>query len=140
MQEERRKESINAFFSVKNYKMAKKRLKPILPSLREKKRYLAFEVISKSRVYNYNSIAGAIHNSLLQLIGELGAGKAGIKFLEDKFNQELQRGLVKVNHKYVDHLRASLALINDIDEKEVIVRSVGVSGILKKAEKKYLAS
>ena len=120
--------------------MAKKRLKPILPSLREKKRYLAFEVISKSRVYNYNSIAGAIHNSLLQLIGELGAGKAGIKFLEDKFNQELQRGLVKVNHKYVDHLRASLALIKDIDEKEVIVRSVGVSGILKKAEKKYLAS
>lgn len=120
--------------------MAKKRLKPILPSLREKKRYLAFEVISKSKIYGYNSIAGAIHNSLLQLIGELGAGKAGIKFLEDKFNQELQRGLIKINYKYVDHLRASLALIKCIDEKEVIARSVGVSGILKKAEKKYLAS
>jgi len=127
-------------FSLENYKMVKKRLKPILPSLREKKRYLAFEVISKSNIFDYNSIAGAIHNSLLQLIGELGAGKAGIKFLEDKFNQESQKGLVKVSHKYVDHLRASLALIKDINEEEVIVRSIGVSGILKKAEKRYLAS
>lgn len=119
--------------------MVKKRLKPILPSLREKKRYLAFEVIS-SRIYDYNSIAGAIHNSLLQLVGELGAGKAGIMFLEDKFNQELQRGLIKVNHKYIDHLRASLALIKGINDEEVIVKSVGVSGILKKAEKRYLAA
>ena len=102
--------------------MVKKRLKPILPSLREKKRYLAFEVISSS-IYDYNSIAGAIHDSLLQLVGQLGAGKAGIKFLEDKFNQELQRGLIKVNHKYIDHLRASLALIKDINDGEVIVKS-----------------
>lgn len=127
-------------FSLKLYKMVKKRLKPILPSLREKKRYLAFEVISKSGIYDYNQIAGAINDSLLQLIGQLGAGKAGIKFLEDKFNQELQRGLIKVNHKHVDHLRASLALIKNINEEEVIVRSIGVSGILKKAEKKYMAS
>ncbi len=120
--------------------MVKTRLKPILPSLREKKRYLAFEVISKSGIYDYNQIAGAINDSLLQLIGQLGAGKAGIKFLEDKFNKGLQRGIIKVNHKHVDHLRASLALIKDIDEKEVIVRSIGVSGILKKAENRYLAS
>jgi len=120
--------------------MAKHRLKPILPTLREKKRYLAFEVISKGRSYEYNPIAGAIHNSLLQLVGELGEGRAGVIFLEDTFNKELQRGLIKVNHKYVDHLRAALALIKNIEESEVIVRSVGVSGILKKAENKYVAS
>ena len=73
-------------------------------------------------------------------MGELGMSKAGLRILDDKWNPNLCRGIVKTNHLYVDNLRASLALIDKIENQQVIVRSVGVSGILKKAEKRYLAS
>ena len=65
---------------------------------------------------------------------------AGIRVLKDKWNDSLQIGIIRVNHKALDQVRASLALIEQIDQKPVVVRSIGVSGILKKAEKKYLAS
>ena len=45
-----------------------------------------------------------------------------------------------MNNRYVNHLKASLALIDQIKGQKVIVKSIGVSGIIKKAEKKYLAS
>ena len=120
-------------------RMVKKKLKPILPSLREKKRYLVFEVISKKQIANASVVYGALHTSTIELLGSLGASKAGIMFLKDKYNQDLQRGMIKVNHKYVDHLRSALLMVEKIDNTDVIVKSVGVSGILNKAEQKYLA-
>jgi len=110
----------------------------IIPSLREKKRYLVFEVISKKKL-PYEGIPRAIIGSAKSLIGTLGTAKAGFIMLHDKYNPNLQRGLIRVNNKYIDELRASLCLIDNINNEEVIVRSIGVSGILKKASK-YLAS
>ena len=116
-----------------------KKLKPILPSLREKKRYLAFEVLSKDKM-EFNEVANAVWGSSLQFMGQLGTAKAGIWLLPDKWNQSIKRGLIKVNHKHVDNLRAALTLIDDIKGEDVIVRSVGISGILNKAEKRYLTA
>ena len=116
--------------------MAKKRLKPLLPSLREKKRYLAFEAISDEMLES-GDVAGAIHQSCLRLMGELGMANAGIIFLDDKFQDN--KGIIRVNNRYVNHLKASLMLINNIRDNEAVLRSTGVSGILKKAEDRYLA-
>ena len=66
--------------------------------------------------------------------------KAGVWVLGDKYNQKTQKGLIRVNNKYVDELKASLSLVSKINNKDVLVRTLGVSGILKKAENKYLAS
>ena len=118
--------------------MAKTKLKPILPSLREKKRYLVFEIISKERINEFSSVLNAILHSSLQFLGLLGAAKAGIMVLSNKWNQELQRGILKVSHKHVDAVKASLMFANKIDGKDVIFRSLGVSGILRKAERNYL--
>ena len=114
------------------------KLKPVLPSLREKKRYLVFEVISKERVNNFEAVSKAILNYSLEFLGQLGVAKAGIIPLANKWNPELQRGIVRVGHKHIDAVKAALMLADKIDNKEVIFRSVGVSGILKKAERKYL--
>jgi ribonuclease P/MRP protein subunit POP5 len=117
--------------------MNKNKIKPLLPSLREKKRYLAFEVISKAKISSVHTVDNAISNSMLRLIGESGMAKAGILMLKDKYNQDKQTGIIRVNHKYVDELRASLALIQKVDRQDVIVRSLGLSGILKKAINKF---
>tara|TARA_Y100000310_G_scaffold144031_1_gene143365 strand:- start:5851 stop:6198 length:348 start_codon:yes stop_codon:yes gene_type:complete len=111
------------------------KVKPLLPSLREKKRYLVFQVISKSPVKSSNELIKSIYSSCLSFLGELGFAKAGPMFLKDKYNSKLQKGIIKVNNKYINHLKAVLTLVKNIDKQSVIISSVGVSGILKKAEK-----
>lgn len=118
--------------------MIKTKLKPILPSLREKKRYLVFEVISKEKISDADAVSGAIFRSSLQFSGHSGTAKAGIVALNNKWDAERQRGIIKVSHKHVDDVKASLVFAKKISGKDVIIRSLGVSGILKKAENNYL--
>ena len=118
--------------------MVKTKLKPILPSLREKKRYLVFEVISKEKISDFNDVSNAVYHYSLQLLGQLGTAKAGIIVLNNKWDPQLQRGIIKVGHKNVDALKSALMLADKIGSREVIFRSLGVSGILKKAENNYL--
>ncbi len=112
----------------------------MLPSLREKKRYLAFEVISNQKVENFKEVSEAITGSASMFLGQLGMAKAGMIILKDKWNKSIQRGIMRVDHKHIDNLKASLTFIEKIGDKEAIVKSVGVSGILKKAENNYLKS
>lgn len=116
------------------------KIKPILPSLREKKRYLAFEIVSKNKIDSFSSVSRAVWDYSLQFLGEKGVAQAGIWLLSDKYDPKTQRGLIRVSNKYVNDLKSVLTLIDKIENREVIVRSVGVSGILKKAETRYLAS
>ncbi|MFC1697444.1 Rpp14/Pop5 family protein [Nanoarchaeota archaeon] len=112
-------------------------MKPILPSMKEKKRYIAFEIVSKEK-QNFSSISKTIKDAVLSYIGILGSGKAGILLIKDKFNQSKQKGLIKVGHKYVDDVKAALSLINKIGSTKVIIKTLGVSGIIKKADAKYV--
>ena len=105
-------------------------MKPLLPTLKEKKRYLAYEVISKP--LKFNVVSKAVWDNILSYIGTKGTAKAGIWLLSDKYKNN--KGLIRVTNKYVDDLKASLALIKKINNEDVMVRSLGVSGILNKAE------
>jgi len=109
------------------------KLKPILPSLREKKRYLTFEILSKEKIEDFPAVSSSIWANSLSFMGELGAAKAGIWLLADKYDENKQRGIIKVSNKYVNELKTSLSLIKEINKKEVIVRSIMVSGMLNKA-------
>lgn len=108
--------------------------KPILPSLKEKRRYLVFEAIGQNLVFS--EIKEAILNEITALIGRLGMAKANVNFMEDWKNN---RGIIKVNNKYVDYVRASFVCLKKINKKEAIIRSIGVSGLLNKARSRYLA-
>ncbi len=109
------------------------KLKAILPTLRERKRYLAFEIISKGRTKSFSSVSQAIWQGMLGLTGQIGAAQAGLWILPEKYNAQSNRGILRVSHKGVDALRASLAMIQSIENAPVIARSLGVSGSLKKA-------
>jgi len=109
------------------------KVKPILPSLREKKRYLVFEVLSKDSL-NFSALNDAIYDSCFNYLGDLGMAKAGILTMKDKYSNN--KGIIRVNHKNTENLKSALMLIN---KKDVLIRTLGVSGILKKAENKFLA-
>lgn len=116
------------------------KIKPVLPSLRGKKRYLVFEIISENKIDNLNDISDSILGSCQKFFGEMGMAKAGLLMLNDKYNKEKQKGIIKVDNKMVDNLKAALCFVKEIGDKKVIVKSVGVSGILKKAQEKFIAS
>ncbi|RLE38858.1 hypothetical protein DRJ17_02785 [Candidatus Woesearchaeota archaeon] len=111
------------------------RVKPILPSLKEKKRYLAYEIIADKRI-DAQSAEDVITKTSLDYLGALGYGEAGIQVLKETHDNN--RGLIRVGHKHVDRLKAALIFITKIKNQNVIVRSLGVSGVIKKAKEKYL--
>lgn len=110
-----------------------KKLKPILPTLKEKKRYLAFEFIT-DEMLDEKDIRKSIDDACLSFLGELGFAKSGIQIIECINN----KGLIKVNNRYVDELRSSLIFIKDIKGHDVTFNTLGVSGIIQKAKEKYL--
>ncbi len=108
-------------------------MKPILPSLREKKRYIVFKVISDKKV-EFKDVKKTLKAQYSAWIGELLLSKTGMSFL-DKWNAEKQTGIIRIEHKYLDHLRAVFCLTKNIGRKKAIIRSLGASGILKKTRR-----
>ncbi|MBN1386139.1 hypothetical protein JW968_04150 [Candidatus Woesearchaeota archaeon] len=93
-----------------------------------------FEIISKEKIKDFRQIKEDFYTSFTFFLGILGLGKAGIWILPDKYDPKSQKGIIKVNHKYSDELKSCLCFITKIGSQEVIVRSIGLSGILNKAE------
>lgn len=99
---------------------------------------MAFQIISEKAIKNFSLVEKAIKETVLAFIGQLGVSKANPVMLKDCWNQEKQRGIIKVNHKSVDEIKMSLALIKNINDVKATVNCIGVSGILNKAKKRYL--
>lgn len=110
-----------------------------LPSSREKKRYIVVEVISESAIADPNSIKKAIIEKCLQCIGEFGVEKAKLKVLTERYNKEKQIIIVRTTTKSMDEIKKIINMINKVENKKANVRTLGVSGILKKAYAKYAA-
>lgn len=106
------------------------KVKPLLPSLREKKRYVVYEVTSKRPVL-MQDVAKKIAETYQRYFGIYGSAQAGIMALESSG----QRGILRISNKHVDRLKAIFPLIHKIEHQEILIQSVGVSGILKKAKK-----
>ncbi len=111
--------------------------KPLLPTLRTKKRYVVYEAVS-DRELAHNDIYNSILGSFKECFGIFGLGKAGIMDTRI-YNKDLKRGMIKINHNYLDQLRVALGMITKVNGNEAIMHTVGVSGIIKKAKGRYLA-
>jgi ribonuclease P/MRP protein subunit POP5 len=108
--------------------------KLLKPTLRERNRYLAIEVISQAK-FDRKPIVDAAWGSLLRLTGELGASKTSLWVMD--WEKERNRGILKVNHKSVDLMRASLALVKEMDGKRATISVKKVSGTLKSARESF---
>lgn len=101
----------------------------IKPSKRPKKRYIVFEVIS-NELNDDSAIHNAIKKSVLNVLGMQYRG-AGIRFLKNKYKPQIHRGIFRVNNEYA---RSVIVALNRSER----IKTLGMSGILKKAEDKYL--
>ncbi len=72
---------------------------------------------------------------MLQFLGELGYGKAGVMVTEIWDDNQ---GVIRTNNKSVDHVKTALAMVETISGQKVMVKTIGVSGMLKKAKNKFI--
>lgn len=116
-------------------KMSEPKMLP--PALRSQKRYIAFEAISEQPV-KFEDLTNAILGSVIGFLGELGSSEAKIWIIQNLYDAESQRGVIKCSSNYVEHLRAVLSLITFVGESKAVVRIIGVTGTIKSARLKYL--
>jgi RNase P/RNase MRP subunit POP5 len=89
------------------------KIKGLRPSLREKKRYMLLDI----RATRWKD---KLKENFLRLFGEYGLANAGILFVNKDYRQ-----IVRVNNKYVDHIRTTLVLM------PYFAQTKRVSGTLK---------
>ena len=103
------------------------------PANREKKRYIAYEIISEKALDNDGD--NILISNIKGLLGVFLTADAGI--IKIKYDSKKQRGVFKVNHKFVDYIRSCFVMIKELNNKKVLIRTLGVSGMVNKA-KEYL--
>ena len=113
------------------------------PSLREKRHYLAIEILSKEKLQVLD-VRAAIENSVGGFLGSRDAAKAGLQILEldhaeNRYGFSAMQGILSVNRKSVLKARAALALLKDVGGKKASCRVRGVSGTLKRLKEKFLS-
>jgi ribonuclease P/MRP protein subunit POP5 len=110
-------------------------MKPLLPTLKERQRYIAYEVITTHPMQQ--DISDQLLQRLAQTLGVFGMADAGV--LSISYEQQTQTGILRVNHNQVVRVRAALLLATHIGRTQVIIRTLGVSGMLNKV-KRFLPS
>ena len=112
-------------------------MKSLLPSLKERKRYIVFDVASDKPVAE-SDVCAAITDGVQWYVGQRGRAKAGMQFLHELWNPKSQRGIVRVSHTSVDKLRSAFLFVSSIHGIKSSVSTAAVSGIVKKV-KSYVA-
>lgn len=103
-------------------------MKPLLPTLRERKRYLAFDVLAQKEL-EWNHIKRAVTAAVKDYVGISGLADAGLLFVKNNKN----KAVLRTSHTYLNKIRASFIFMKTIDNQPVIVKSIGASGMLNKA-------
>ncbi len=107
------------------------KLKALLPTLREKKRYIVFEAFGKGEI-SQKAAVQSLMDGLQRFLGEFGMAKAGVILLKDWHGN---RGIVRVAHTQVDVVRAAVMLAKG---KDFMFKTLAISGSLEKVRKRFM--
>jgi len=110
--------------------MKQKRLKTLLPTLREKNRYISFRIISEEPV-NYSDLEAAVWNQFMDFYGEYGVSKMSLWLMKNLYNKKNQIGVIRCNNKSVQKVIACLGLISRLGDNRLIFKILKVSGTIK---------
>ena len=101
----------------------------LLPALKPKKRYIAFQIDSEKK-FTASEVKLAVEESILRFLGEFGIAKTSPQFLKERCKNN--KFVIKVGHKGVDECKAAIILIKKIKNNPVLISSIITSGTLKK--------
>ena len=101
-----------------------RKIKSLLPTLKENKRYILYEIDSMKKIQNQENI---IKQELRGFIGDLGLAKAGLKFIKQKEN----RGIIQVTSQSLNDVKTGLSLISN-EQDPIRIRTIKASGVINK--------
>ena len=114
-------------------------MKFLPPSMREKARYMAFKVFPINDVnevnnihFNFSDVSNSVLPAFKGLFGEFTLGKSNFWFLPRMWSPNENVGVIRIERNYVEHLRTSLLFVDKVNDEKVILKSLLVSGSLKK--------
>lgn len=116
------------------------KLKILPPHLRNKKRYLAFEVISEKPL-NREEVISLIWGAAGALYGSCGVSRFDlwvVKIWPCKSNQNQVKGILRCSREEVSAVRSIFPLINRFKGKRVVFHTLGISGTIKSAKSKFI--
>jgi ribonuclease P/MRP protein subunit POP5 len=104
------------------------------PSLRERRRYLRFEVMSE-RELDKRELLKEIWDSMYSLYGDVGASESKLWLIDyhvrESTNRNRSVGTLRCAHDRVDEVRAALACINAVNDARIGIRVIKTSGTIK---------
>ncbi len=106
-------------------------MKLLKPTLRQRKRYITFKVISNNTI-TYDEVKDATEKKLLSLIGEKGVSESSMRLIKNLWNEKEKKGVLRTVPKYVNEVKTAQSLIRKIGRKNVIIKSGKVFGTLRK--------
>ncbi len=112
-----------------------KSLKTLPPTLRGKKRYISFQIISEEPV-EYSDLEAAIWNTMLDFLGEYGVSKTSVWLMKDLWDGNKQTGIISCNHKSLQEVIAVLGLIDRLGDNRITFKILKISGTIKGAKGK----
>jgi len=74
----------------------------------------------------------AVNNAFHHFVGTLGSAKAGLIVVHNKWNKKTQKGVIRVNRGYVDHVRSTFCMMQTIDKEPILIKSIRASGMINK--------
>ena len=110
-------------------KKSKPKVNTLRACMRDKKRYIAFEMMSEKPLPA--DADKLLIRKMGELLGAFNSAKASI--MRVKYDANVQRGLLRVDRAFVDFARACFVMIKNINGQAVLIRTLYVSGMLNKA-------
>ena len=107
-----------------------KQLKILKPSLRERKRYISFKVISEEPI-SYPELESVFWETILEFLGEHGVSRTSVWLVKNLYREKEQIGVIRCNHTSVIPIIACLGLISRLGDKRVVIKVLKVSGTIK---------
>jgi RNase P/RNase MRP subunit POP5 len=110
------------------------KLKPPIPTLREKKRYFKIK-INFGKKLEFKEINKFLNNEFLKYLGILEFGNSSTWFIQERFNYDEQILVLKTRTNYKEKIAGVLSIITQYEKYPIKFEILRISGTLKGLEK-----
>lgn len=104
--------------------------KPLLPCLKEKKRYIAYQLHAEKPLPK--NVGVLLVNDLQKKLGIFDSASAGLQNI--MFNSLTNKGIIKTSLKQLIKTRMAMLLSTNINKQRIMVQPLLISGILKRTK------
>lgn len=117
------------------------KLKILPPTLRSDKRYISFEAISEVPL-SRDDVISLVWDASLNFHGECKTSEFDLWIMKvwkiESIDKNVIKGIIQCNRNHVNSVRAAILLISKFRGKPVVFHTLGISGTIKSAIKKFI--